>query len=94
MKFTIFETDSNGSEKCSLAETIEAVSGQKATERYQEEFRLAAPKGHLKVTTEGGAHELIALRGGSLQSFARLRYALTDVTRGTASPISKETCGW
>lgn len=53
MKFTVFETNSNRSEKYSRAETIEAVSLQKAAESYQEEFRLAAHTSHLQVTAEG-----------------------------------------
>jgi len=94
MKFTIYETNSNGSEKYSRAETIEAVSTQKAAESYQEEFRLAAQASHLKVTTDGGDEEIIALRGVSPPTVAEVRPGSTGVNRETPSPISEETCGW
>ena len=94
MKFTIYETNSNGSEKYSRSETTEAVSSQKAADWYQEEFRLAAQASHLKVTTEGGDEELIALRGVNPPTVAEVRPALTAVTRETPSPIGEETCGW
>ena len=94
MKFTVFETNSNRSEKYSRAETIEAVSLQKAAESYQEEFRLAAQTSHLQVTAEGGDNALIALRGVSPPTVAEVRPAFTAVNRETPSPISEETCGW
>ena len=94
MKFTVFESNSNGSEKYSRAETIVAVSTQKAADWYQEEFRLAAQTSHLKVITEGGTQELIALRAVSLPTVAEVRPAFTAVNRETPSPISEETCGW
>ena len=94
MKFTVFETNSNGSEKYSRAETTEAVSSQKAADWYQEEFRITAQASHLKVTTEGGGHTLIALRDVSPPTVAEVRPALTAVNRETPSPISEETCGW
>jgi hypothetical protein len=94
MKFTVFETNSNGSEKYSRAETIVAVSTQKAADWYQEEFRLAAQTSHLKVITEGGTQELIALRGVSPPTVAEVRHAFTAVNRETPSPIVEETCGW
>ena len=94
MKFTIYETNSNRSEKYSRAETIEAVSLQKAAESYQEEFRLAAQTSHLQVTAEGGDNALIALRGVSPPTVAEVRPAFTAVNRETPSPISEETCGW
>ena len=101
MKFTIYETNSNGSEKYSRSETTEAVSSQKAADWYQEEFKLAAQASHLKVTTEGGAQELIALQGvrPSLQGVrpslvAEVYPALTAVDREITSPIGDETCGW
>ncbi len=94
MKFTVFETNSNGSEKYSRAETIVAVSTQKAADWYQEEFRLAAQTSHLKVITEGGTQELIALRDVSPPTVAEVRPALTAVNRETPSPIDEETCGW
>ncbi len=94
MKFTVFETNSNGSEKYSSAEMIWAVSPQKAAESYQEEFRLAAQTSHLKVITEGGTQELIALRGVSPPTVAEVRPTFTAVNRETPSPIDEETCGW
>ena len=94
MKFTIYETNSNGSEKYSRSETTEAVSSQKAADWYQEEFRITAQASHLKVTTEGGGHTLIALRGVSPPTVAEVRPAFTAVNRETPSPISEETCGW
>ena len=94
MKFTVFETNSNGSEKYSRAETIVAVSTQKAADWYQEEFRLAAQTSHLKVITEGGTQELIALRGVSPPTVAEVRPTFTAVNRETPSPIDEETCGW
>ena len=94
MKFTVFETNSNGSEKYSRAETTEAVSSQKAADWYQEEFRLAAQTSHLKVITEGGTQELIALRGVSPPTVAEVRPTFTAVNRETPSPIDEETCGW
>ena len=94
MKFTIYETNSNGSEKYSRSETTEAVSSQKAADWYQEEFRITAQASHLKVTTEGGGHALIALRGVSPPPVAEVRPAFTAVNRETPSPISEETCGW
>ena len=94
MKFTVFETNQNGSEKYSRAETTEAVSSQKAADWYQEEFRITAQASHLKVTTEGGGHTLIALRGVSPPTVAEVRPAFTAVNRETPSPISEETCGW
>ena len=94
MKFTIYETNSNGSEKYSRSETIEAVSTQKAADWYQEEFRLAAQTSHLQVTAEGGDNALIALRGVSPPTVAEVRPAFTAVNRETPSPISEETCGW
>ena len=94
MKFTVFETNSNGSKKYSSAEMIWAVSPQKAAESYQEEFRLAAQTSHLKVITEGGTQELIALRGVSPPTVAEVRPAFTAVNRETPSPIGEETCGW
>lgn len=59
MKFTIYETNSNGSEKYSRSETTEAVSSQKAADWYQEEFRLAAQTSHLQVTAEGEITRLL-----------------------------------
>jgi len=94
MKFTIYETNSNGSEKYSRSETTEAISSQKAADWYQEEFRLAAQSSHLKITTEAGAQELIALRGVSPPTIAEVRPALTDVDRKTPNTIGEETCGW
>ena len=94
MKFTVFETNSNGSEKYSRAETTEAVSSQKAADWYQEEFRITAQASHLKVTTEGGGHTLIALRGVCPPTLAEVRPALTAVNRETPSPIGEVTCGW
>jgi len=94
MKFTVFETNSNGSEKYSRAETTEAVSTQKAADWYQEEFRLAAQTSHLQVTAEGGDNALIALRGVSPPPVAEVRPVLTAVNRETPSPIGEETCGW
>ena len=94
MKFTVFETNSNGSEKYSSAEMIWAVSPQKAAESYQEEFRLAAQTSHLQVTTEGGGSALIALRGVSPPTVAEVRPALTAVNRETPSPIGEVMCGW
>jgi hypothetical protein len=94
MKFTVFETNSNGSEKYSSAEMIWAVSPQKAAESYQEEFRLAAQTSHLKVITEGGTQELIALRGVSPPTVAEVSPAFTAVNHETPSPIDEETCGW
>lgn len=94
MKFTIYETNSNGSEKYSRSETIEAVSSQKAADWYQEEFRLAAQTSHLQVTAEGGDNALIALRGFSPPTVAEVRPAFTAVNRETPSPIVEETCGW
>jgi hypothetical protein len=94
MKFTVFETNSNGSEKYSRADTIVAVSTQKAADWYQEEFRLAAQTSHLKVITEGGTQELIALRGVSPPTVAEVRPTFTAVNRETPSPIDEETCGW
>jgi len=94
MKFTIYETNSNGSEKYSRSETTEAVSSQKAADWYQEEFRITAQASHLKVTTEGGGHTLIALRDVSPPTVAEVRPAFTAVNRETPSPISEETCGW
>ena len=94
MKFTVFETNQNGSEKYSRAETTEAVSSQKAADWYQEEFRITAQASHLKVTTEGGGHTLIALRDVSPPTVAEVRPALTAVNRETPSPIDEETCGW
>jgi len=94
MKFTVFETNQNGSEKYSRAETIEAVSTQKAADWYQEEFRLAAQTSHLQVTAEGGDNALIALRGVSPPTVAEVRPTFTAVNRETPSPISEETCGW
>ena len=94
MKFTVFETNLNGSEKYSSAEMIWAVSTQKAAESYQEEFRLAAQTSHLQVTAEGGDNALIALRGFSPPTVAEVRPALTAVNRETPTPIGEETCGW
>jgi len=94
MKFTIYETNSNGSEKYSRSETTEAISSQKAADWYQEEFRLAAQSSHLKITTEAGSQELIALRGVSPPTIAEVRPALTDVDRKTPNTIGEETCGW
>ena len=94
MKFTIYETNSNGSEKYSRSETTEAVSSQKAADWYQEEFRLAAQTSHLQVTAEGGDNALIALRGFSPPTVAEVRPAFTAVNRETPSPIGEETCGW
>ncbi len=94
MKFTIYETNSNGSEKYSRSETTEAVSSQKAADWYQEEFWITAQASHLKVTTEGGGHTLIALRDVSPPTVAEVRPAFTAVNRETPSPISEETCGW
>jgi hypothetical protein len=94
MKFTVFETNQNGSEKYSRAETTEAVSSQKAADWYQEEFRITAQASHLKITTEGGGHTLIALRDVSPPTVAEVRPALTAVNRETPSPIDEETCGW
>ena len=94
MKFTVFETNLNGSEKYSSAEMIWAVSTQKAAESYQEEFRLAAQTSHLKVITEGGTQELIALRGVSPPTVAEVPPVLAAVNRETPSPIFEETCGW
>ena len=94
MKFTIYETNSNGSEKYSRSETTEAVSSQKAADWYQEEFKLAAQASHLKVTTEGGAQELIALQGVRPSLVAEVYPALTAVDRDITSPIGDETCGW
>ena len=79
MKFTIYETNSNRSEKYSRAETIEAVSLQKAAESYQEEFRLAAQTSHLQVTAEGGDNALIALRGVSPPTVAEVPPVLAAV---------------
>ena len=94
MKFTVFETNQNGSEKYSRAETTEAVSSQKAADWYQEEFRLAAQTSHLQVTTEGGGSALIALRGVSPPTVAEVRPTFTAVNRETPSPIGEVTCGW
>ena len=94
MKFTIYETNSNGSEKYSRSETTEAVSIQKAADWYQEEFRITAQASHLKVTTEGGGHTLIALRDVSPPTVAEVRPALTAVNRETPSPIGEVMCGW
>jgi len=94
MKFTIYETNSNGSVKYSRSETTEAISSQKAADWYQEQFRLAPQASHLKVTTEAGAQELIALRGASPPTVAEIRPTMTAVNRETANPIGEETCGW
>jgi hypothetical protein len=94
MKFTIYETNSNGSEKYSRSETTDAVSSQKAADWYQEEFRLAAQASHLKVTIDGGDEEIIALRGVTPPTVAEVRPGLTAVNRETPSPIGEETCGW
>ena len=65
MKYTLFETNANGSEKYSRVETVEAASCQEAAARYQAGFELALQASHLMVTTAEGVEELIVVRGSS-----------------------------
>ena len=93
MNFTVFETNANGTEKYSRAETIEADSSHKAADWYREQFRLSTQATHLMVTSEGGAQKLIALHVGTT-SVSGDSSTSASATQGSSSPVVEERCGW
>ena len=96
MKYTLFETNANGSEKYSRVETVEAASCQEAAARYQAGFELALQASHLMVTTAEGVEELIVVRGSSPPPVFATGFHTPSpaVTRETTNSVAEESCGW
>ncbi len=94
MKFTIFETNLDGTEKYSRMQTIEESSAQRAAARYQEEFRIAAQASHLMVISEGGSEQIVALEERKLTAPPEAAPSDHPGAAPESSPVQAETCGW
>ena len=94
MRFTVFETNSVGSEKYSGSETVEAETAQEAATVFRHQFHLAAQTSHLRVTAEGGKPQLIPVRSEDSPPGGEVRGGAIPPPQLLQGSSSEERCGW